>query len=273
MLVSKGSAAAVIAAMTAACLWLAGAIAYDRRRSGSVAASLGITASIAAALAWVLLPRLAVPAWIAVGAVTLTTVFAFFLIGLLAWLPGSQPMRRRWTTVGLVVISLVSVALSGVSAARFFVQPVTTSKTSLIPVASPAVVATRASFTTGADKPHQTLADGLEITDVEPGAGTGAKPGDVLTVRYIMWLNDGRQVDSTDVAGRPFTFTLGSGEVIQGWDEGVPGLAVGGTRRLVIPPALAYGDGGTVDRSGTYVVPPRTTLVFVIQLTSVKPGA
>lgn len=111
------------------------------------------------------------------------------------------------------------------------------------------------------------------ITDVEPGLGTAAKPGDVLTVRYIMWLSDGRQVDSTDAAGRAFTFTLGKGDVIQGWDEGVPGMATGGTRRLVIPPALAYGEGGTVDEAGTYVVPPNTTLVFVIQLMSITPGA
>src|SRR5262249_25652132 len=147
------------------------------------------------------------------------TVFAFSLIALLAWLPGNQPIRGRWTAVGLVVISLVSLAVSGVSAARFFVQPVTTSKTSPIPVASPGVVATWASFKTGTDKPHHTFADGLEITDVERGIGTGAKRGDVLTVRYIMWLNDGRQVDSTDAAGQPFTFTLGTGEVIQGWEE------------------------------------------------------
>lgn len=275
VLASKGSLAVAIASMTVASLCLAGGAAYDRRRLGSGMATIAICASVTAAVAWLLLPRLPVPAWIAAGTVTLTTVFALFLVGLLAWLPGGgQPDRRRWTAAGLVTISLVSVAISSVSAGRFFVQPVATSKTSPIPVASPALVATWASFKTGTDKPHQTLVDGLQITDVEPGTGSGAKRGDVLTVRYIMWLSDGRQVFSSDAAGQPFTFTLGTGEVLLGWDEGVPGMTAGGTRRLVIPPALAYGDGGTVDKSsGIYVVPPNTTLVFIVRLVSIKPAA
>jgi len=275
VLASKGSLAIAIASMAVGSLCLAVGAAYDRRRLGSAMATIAVCASIAAAVAWLLLPRVPVPAWTAAGTVTLTTAFALFLIGLLIWLPGAgQPDRRRWTAAGLVAISLVSLAVSGVSAARFLVQPAATSKTSPIAVASPAVVATWASFKTGTDKPHQTLADGLQITDFEPGIGSGAKRGDVLTVRYIMWLSDWRQVFSSDAAGQPFTFTLGTGEVLQGWEEGVPGMAAGGTRRLVIPPALAYGDGGTVDESsGAYVVPPNTTLVFIIQLVSIKAGA
>jgi len=116
------------------------------------------------------------------------------------------------------------------------------------------------------------MADGLQITDVTTGSGTVARSGDVLTVRYIMWLSDGKQVDSSDAAGESFTFTLGTGMVIQGWDEGLLGMAAGGTRRLVIPPPLAYGDRGATTASGVYVVPPNTTLVFYIRLLSDTPN-
>jgi len=273
VLTVRGSATLAIACIAAGCLFIAGAISYDLRRSGSIVATIAIAASVAAAIAWVLLPRILVAAWVSVGAVTFTTVLAVSSLALLVWLPRDHGARQRWTSIGLVVVSILSLAISTGSAARFVSQPASRSESSRIPVASPAVLATWASFTTGASKLHQTLADGLQITDVETGTGKTAHRGDVLTVRYIMWLSDGRQVDSSDAAGSPFKFTLGTGEVIQGWDEGVPGTAVGGTRRLVIPSSLAYGDRGAANQSGTYVVPPNTTLIFVIQLLSISSGA
>ena len=147
-----------------------------------------------------------------------------------------------------------------------------TSATPSIEIASPTVEATWASFTTGADKQHRTLEDGLQVTDVESGSGTVARSKDMLTVRYILWLSDGRQVDSSDAEGGSFKFTVGTGAVIRGWDEGVPGMAVGGTRRLVIPPALAYGDRGTANQSGVYVIPPNAILFFVIRLVADSPA-
>jgi len=141
--------------------------------------------------------------------------------------------------------------------------------TPAIAIASPKLTAMWASFTTGADQQHVTMADGLRVTDIVAGSGTSARAGDVLTVRYIMWLSDGRQVDSSDANGSSFTFTLGKGTLIQGWEEGVPGMATGGTRRLEIPPALAYGDQGAANQSGVYVVPPNATLVFIVQLLAI----
>ncbi len=272
VLTVRGSATVAIACIVAGCLVIAGAIGYDLRRSGSIVATTAIIASVAAAIAWVLLPRILVAAWVSVGAVTFTTVLAFSSLALLVWLPRDHVARQRWTSIGLVVVSILSLAVSTASAARFVSQPASRSEATRIPVVSPAVLATWALFTTGAAKSHQTLADGVQITDVEAGTGRTVHAGDVLTVRYIMWLSDGRQVDSSDAARSPFKFTLGTGEVIQGWDEGVPGMAVGGTRRLVIPPSLAYGDRGAANQSGTYVVPPNTTLIFVVQLLSIFSG-
>jgi FKBP-type peptidyl-prolyl cis-trans isomerase len=84
-------------------------------------------------------------------------------------------------------------------------------------------------------------------------------------VQYTGWLTDGTKFDSSLDHGQAFEFPLGRGSVIPGWDEGVAGMKVGGTRVLVIPPALAYGDTG----SGS-VIPPKATLVFEVQLVAIK---
>jgi FKBP-type peptidyl-prolyl cis-trans isomerase len=174
----------------------------------------------------------------------------------------------RLSVVGVAIVSAAALGVSCTPSNGSSPHHASSSATPAIAIASPAVVATWASFATGADKPHSTAADGLVITDVDSGTGKVAQKGDLLTVRYIMWLSDARQADSSDAQGSPFKFTLGTGMVIPGWDEGVPGMAVGGTRRLVIPPSLAYGDRGVANASGVYVVPPNTTLVFIVQLVS-----
>jgi FKBP-type peptidyl-prolyl cis-trans isomerase FkpA len=109
-------------------------------------------------------------------------------------------------------------------------------------------------------------------TDVRVGTGAEAVNGRQLTVHYTLWLYDpaavefkGRQMQSS-VGGTPFPFTLGAGGVIRGWDQGVVGMRVGGLRRLVLPPSLAYGATGTNDGS----IPPNTSLVFDIELLSVQ---
>lgn len=174
----------------------------------------------------------------------------------------------RLSFVGVAIVSAVSLAVSCTPSTGSSPHHAPSSATPDVAIASPRVLATWASFATGGDQPHSTAGDGLEISDVDTGSGKVAQKGDLLTVRYIMWLSDARQADSSDAQGSPFKFTLGTGMVIQGWDEGVPGLAVGGTRRLVIPPSLAYGDRGVANASGVYVVPPNTTLVFIVQLVS-----
>ena len=107
---------------------------------------------------------------------------------------------------------------------------------------------------------------GLQYWDIVVGTGKVAKEGDGVRVHYTGWLTNGKKFDSSVEAGRPFTFVLGNGEVIKGWDEGVAGMKVGGKRQLHIPPDLGYGENGTPD--GT--IPPNSTLIFEVQLLSVQ---
>jgi len=103
----------------------------------------------------------------------------------------------------------------------------------------------------------------LQITDQKVGTGETAKTGDYLTMDYTGTLMNGKKFDSSKDPGRtPFTFTLGAGEVISGWDKGIVGMRVGGKRTLIIPSSMAYGDRGTPDGS----IPPKSTLKFVVEL-------
>lgn len=114
----------------------------------------------------------------------------------------------------------------------------------------------------------QTTASGLQYEDTTPGTGAEAKAGQRVSVHYTGWLfNDGVQggkFDSSKDRGQPFQFGLGAGQVIKGWDEGVQGMRVGGTRRLVIPAALGYGARGAGG-----VIPPNATLLFEVELLAV----
>ncbi len=111
------------------------------------------------------------------------------------------------------------------------------------------------------------------VTDLVAGIGEEALPGMIVIVHYTGWLLDagakdqrGRKFDSSRDRGQPFSFPLGGGRVIRGWEQGVPGMKVGGTRRLVIPPALAYGPRG----AGNGVIPPDATLLFEVELLAVE---
>jgi FKBP-type peptidyl-prolyl cis-trans isomerase FkpA len=107
--------------------------------------------------------------------------------------------------------------------------------------------------------------DGLEYWDIAKGTGPVAERGHKVRVHYTGWLTTGKKFDSSVDAGRPFQFTLGAGEVIKGWDEGVAGMKVGGKRQLRIPPDLGYGPRGAAG-----VIPPNATLIFDVQLLSVE---
>jgi FKBP-type peptidyl-prolyl cis-trans isomerase FkpA len=107
-------------------------------------------------------------------------------------------------------------------------------------------------------------------TDLRVGSGADAAAGRILTVHYTGWLFDatepgqkGAQFDSS-VGSEPFTFALGAGQVIAGWDQGLPGMKVGGIRRLVVPPSLGYGSV----RSGP--IPPYATMLFEVELLEVQ---
>jgi FKBP-type peptidyl-prolyl cis-trans isomerase len=112
----------------------------------------------------------------------------------------------------------------------------------------------------------------LKKIDVKQGTGTEATSGKPVVVHYTGWLYDsskpdqkGQKFDSSRDRGQPFSFPLGGGRVIKGWDEGVAGMKVGGQRTLIIPPAMGYGDRGAGG-----VIPPNATLIFDVELLEVK---
>ena len=116
-----------------------------------------------------------------------------------------------------------------------------------------------------------TLPSGLQYEDTSPGTGAEATAGQRVSVHYTGWLYDptaansrGKKFDSSKDRGQPFSFGLGGGEVIRGWDEGVAGMKVGGTRVLTIPPEMGYGARGAGG-----VIPPNAILVFEVDLLGV----
>lgn len=114
--------------------------------------------------------------------------------------------------------------------------------------------------------------DELQRIELRAGEGAAANPGDTVTVHYSGWLYDenapdlrGEPFDSSRERGEPFTFRLGAGRVIRGWDEGVAGMRVGGQRELRIPPEFGYGNRGAGG-----AIPPRASLVFEVELLDVE---
>ena len=103
----------------------------------------------------------------------------------------------------------------------------------------------------------------LEVQDLVIGSGEEAKAGDIILVHYVGTLQDGTKFDSSYYRGEPLKFTLGAGQVIKGWDEGLLGMKVGGKRRLVIPPELGYGARAVGS------IPPNSTLIFEVELAEV----
>jgi len=111
----------------------------------------------------------------------------------------------------------------------------------------------------------QPTGSGLQIVEIEAGTGPEARSGQEVTVHYTGWLTNGTKFDSSRDRGDPFKFSLGRGQVIGGWDEGVAGMKVGGRRRLVIPPDLGYGSRGAGG-----AIPGGATLLFNVELLGVR---
>lgn len=151
--------------------------------------------------------------------------------------------------------SRLLIALLAFAATAVMAQSGTTKKTAPPSNSAPTKV-------TGA--PTKT-ADGLEYWDIKAGTGATATAGQTVKVHYTGWLTTGKKFDSSVDSGKPFSFTLGAGEVIKGWDEGVAGMKVGGKRQLRIPPDLAYGERGYPG-----VIPASATLIFDVELLGVQ---
>ncbi|MAN41590.1 MAG: hypothetical protein CMG36_03830 [Candidatus Marinimicrobia bacterium] len=120
-------------------------------------------------------------------------------------------------------------------------------------------------FAVSCSKEKQTMSNGLQIEDIKIGEGSEVKKFDIVTVNYTGTLEDGTKFDSSLNPGRtPFRFTVGAGQVIKGWDEGLMGMKVGGKRKLTIPPELGYGsrDNGPI--------PANSTLIFDIDLLGIE---
>lgn len=120
--------------------------------------------------------------------------------------------------------------------------------------------------TTGATGDTTTTPSGLRYVDRKVGEGSMPQVGQKAIVHYTGWLTDGRKFDSSKDRNRPFDFALGQGQVIKGWDEGVATMKIGGVRRLIVPPQLAYGERG----AGGGQIPPNSTLVFEVELLAVE---
>lgn len=122
---------------------------------------------------------------------------------------------------------------------------------------------------TGAEAQQTALPGGTRVTEVAAGTGAIAEPGRAVQVHYTGWLyvdgGKGTKFDSSRDRGQPFVFTLGVGQVILGWDEGVAGMKVGGKRTLIVPPGAGYGENGAGG-----VIPPGATLMFDVELLGVQ---
>ena len=115
------------------------------------------------------------------------------------------------------------------------------------------------------DKQEVITPSGLKYIDQEVGTGDVATAGKTASVHYTGWLENGKKFDSSVDRGQPFSFPLGAGRVIKGWDEGVQGMKVGGKRKLTIPSDLGYGSRGAGG-----VIPPNATLIFDVELLGVR---
>jgi peptidylprolyl isomerase len=173
----------------------------------------------------------------------------------------------RSLAIGLLALVLV-LALAGCgggddnSSDESAATPEATATETATPAAAPTAEAKKPAVKVPKGKPPKKLI----IKDLKEGDGPAAKPGDTVAVQYVgVNFNGGKQFDASWDRGEPFSFPLGAGQVIKGWDVGVAGMKVGGRRMLVIPPDLGYGPDGQPP-----VIKPNETLVFVIDLLAVQ---
>lgn len=165
-----------------------------------------------------------------------------------------KPIRALAAVVAML-------AIAGCQESKTTSDSASTTATTTTPATPPAA----APGATAGTEQEVTMPNGLKYQDLKVGDGTIAESGASVSVHYTGWLTDGTKFDSSVDRGTPFSFRLGAGQVIRGWDEGVKGMRVGGKRKLTIPPDLGYGAEGAGG-----VIPPNATLVFDVELLGVQ---
>jgi len=183
----------------------------------------------------------------------------------------TPPGRVIAALAALVLVALVAGCGSSGSSSTITIGNENKADEKLIAAGATATTATTSTPTSGplSTKPTVTVPTGpaptkLETKDLIVGTGPEAKPGDPVTVNYVGVLyKGGKEFDSSWKRNETFAFTLGKGQVIAGWDQGIAGMKVGGRRELIIPAPLAYGSKGTAS------IPANSTLVFVVDLLAV----
>ena len=164
---------------------------------------------------------------------------------------------KRITNAAVIGLALVLVGCNQQKAS-------TTTDSSTAAPSTPSATSSAPATTAPGSAQEITTRSGLKMTELKVGEGAVAENGSNVSVQYTGWLTDGTQFDSS-VGRGPFTFRIGAGQVIPGWDEGVKGMRVGGKRKLTIPPDLGYGASGAGG-----VIPPNATLVFEVELLDTK---
>ncbi|MCZ7575061.1 MAG: FKBP-type peptidyl-prolyl cis-trans isomerase [Ardenticatenaceae bacterium] len=167
---------------------------------------------------------------------------------------------KLWTIIAIIAAGIAACGPAG-PAAPVATQPPTAADGGETPVAAESRAAA------AREENVMTTPSGLQYTDAVVGTGAMPQPGDVVSVHYTGWLDNGTKFDSSRDRGQPFQFKLGTGQVIKGWDEGVASMRVGGKRKLIIPPELAYGD----QEVGNGLIPANSRLTFDIELLGIVP--
>jgi FKBP-type peptidyl-prolyl cis-trans isomerase len=169
--------------------------------------------------------------------------------------PETGSPKFIFLVVGLVAI-LIGVGI-------YFLSNKTSANQSLATTVEEDIIESSAEVVAG--EPISPSMEELKIEDIKVGTGTEAVSGKKITVNYSGTLTDGTKFDSSYDRGEPFSFNLGAGEVIQGWDKGFAGMKIGGKRKLTIPSELGYGANGAGG-----VIPPNATLIFEVELLKVE---
>ncbi len=174
-------------------------------------------------------------------------------------------MSKRSSLLLVIVLDLfTAIGLSGCST-QAGVPSHELTPSGAQPAAQPSQPRDSQEATPAASKDNAGKTGGLTVIDEVVGEGPSAKSGDRVTVHYTGWLLDGTKFDSSKDKNQPFSFSLGAGDVIPGWDQGVAGMKVGGKRKLTIPPDLGYGVQGAGG-----VIPPNATLKFEVELLKIN---